>query len=402
MKRWYLASLLALACNPDGLGPNSDQTRGGSRKDRDHRVAIVCGPEEEDPPWYANSNVWTIAKASCRGCHQYVGKDNPAEVDLKTRYFEGPTGFDLGDFYSAIVLEKAPANRLLSQTERETFLAWMMTLGFQGYTVTVPLSQSWSMATQIGAASDGSQAAQAGKFFGFRVEDNKRTSNFKIATYSDRNGVSKKCIEFEENVAVDQDSFNLSQNPTNYIFIDGLAWNGRWRLMTASGYVVQSRWLFIGFHTREMKKGASPTQAREPRDYVRLQVDRDWVSWRGKKPPADATETYPWNGADPWLTANGEGLNDGVFLNDDEWYRVDVVIADTGDSLRYYATVKTVSGTLKAEVSGRRYDDRQAYGTMFFGSYSTNGTGKKDRFAEWTATVSDLVGEGSTQGLVCN
>lgn len=362
-----------------------------------------AAPPTTTTSWTFDSNAWTVAKASCIQCHQSA--PYPAGIEIHPISGGGQLvgSMSLNNIFDGVAYEKAPAHKRLLTPDKSYFLTWLADQGATWHNPSVPATLSWSMATQIGSASDGTSAAAPGKFFGFRVEDLARldSQTFIINTYTDRNGVSKKCIEFSETASVNPDSFPSSSNPTSYIFIDGLAWTGRMRTVEAHGYVVQSRWLFIGFTTMEMKKGASPNAAREQRDYVRLQIDRDWVSWRGKKIPADGVETYPWSGADPYLTAGSEGLNDGVFLNDDEYYRVDVSITDLGSTLKYYATVKTVGGTLKAEVAGTRSDTGSPHGSIFFGSYSTNtNTSKRDRFAEWEVTAT-LYGAGNESCRDC-
>jgi hypothetical protein len=345
--------------------------------------------------WTFNTTTKAAAILYCVQCHATTPAPAGYSMPWNGASITGPS---LQGIYDAIAYEPAPANRMLPAATKTAFLNWAVGQGATEYAVTVPEAAAWNMTNHIGGASNGSDAAAAGKFMGFRVEDLGRTSNFIVQTYTDRNNVTKKGIEFYEDVQVDQDSFSESNNPTNYIFVDGLDFNGRWKELTATGYVTQDRWSFIGFHTQEMKKGSSPFGAREQRTYVRLQVDRDWISWRGKEIPADETETYPWDGADPILTADSQGLNDSVFLNDDEWYRVDVSIADHGTYIRYYATVKTVGGTLKAEVAGTRPDDGTAFGSFFFGKYSTNNTGKKTRFAEWDFSVTGIQGGGTQVG----
>jgi len=392
MKRIVLAALLLAGCT-------GEQAVAPKKPKVDDRTATA---------WTFDANAWTVAKASCIQCHQ--ASPYPAGIEIHPISGGGQiVGSSLQAIFDGVAYEKAPAHKDLLTPDQSWFLTWAADQGANWHNPGVPSTLSWSMTTQIGSASNGSSAAAAGKFFGFRVEDLARldTNTFLINSYTDRNGVTKKGIEFAETASVNADSFSSSDNPTSYIFIDGLSWGGRMRTLEASGYVTQSRWIFIGFHTQEMKKGTSPTGSREKRDYIRLQIDRDWISWRGKKIPADNVETYPWSGSDPYLTAGSEGLNDGGFyLNDDEWLFVEVAITDLGSTLKYYATVKKRnSGTglftdLVAEVAGTRSDTGSPHGGMFFGGYSTNSSGKKDRFAEWVVEA-DLYGAGQESCRDC-
>ena len=383
MKKLFLGLLLILS------GCVKEETLTGIEKVR-HESLIAT-------TWTFDSAAWAVSKASCNACHNAA--PYPASYQIHPVTGGGEiTGASIQGIFDAVAYEMAPANKALVTYDKEKMMQWAEGQGATWSNPTVPSNLSWSMTTQIGSASNGTSAAAAGKFFGFRVEDNARldTSTFIINTYNDRNNLSLKCIEISETADTDPDSFSSSENPTSYVFVDGLAWNGRMREVEFSGYVCQSRWAFIGFHTREMKKGASPTASREPREYVRLQIDRDWISWRGKKIPADGVETYPWSGADPWLTATSDGLNDGGFyLNDDEWYWVEGAITDLGSTVEYYAEVWDIGGSgqgLLAQIGGTRTDNSNVYGGIFFGTYSTHSqTTKKDRFADWnvTATLKD-------------
>ena len=391
MKRIALFAALLLA------GCNVEPTKPAQKARLDHLATT----------WTFDSNAWTVAKASCIQCHQSASY--PAGVEIHPISGGGHLiggSLTLQQVFDGVAYEKAPAHKRLLTPDKSYFTSWLADQGANWHNPTVPSTLSWSMATQIGSSQDGTGAGSPGKFFGFRVEDLARldSQTFIINTFTDRNSVAKKCIEFSETATVNQDSFSSSSNPTSYIFIDGLAWTGRMREVEFSGYVMQARWLFIGFTTQEMKKGASPTASREQRDYVRLQIDRDWISWRGKKIPADGTETYPWSGADPYLTATSDGLNDSVFLNDDEWYYVEGTITDLGSTLEYYATVSDVYGSgqgVLATVGGTRSDTGQPHGSIFFGSYSTNtNTSKRDRFAEWTIEAT-LYGAGQESCKDC-
>jgi hypothetical protein len=291
-------------------------------------------------------------------------------------------------FFDGVADERAPLNRALSAADKDILLRWAASQGATWHTPIVPPSITWSMNTQIAGAAEGSDAAGPGRFFGFRVEDMARLdpSYFKIRSYTDRNGVTKKGIEFAEFASVNQDSFASSTNPTSYIFIDGLAFGTRIREFTIRGFCTQSRWLFLGVHTKEMTKGPSPYGSRTRREYIRAQIDRDWVSLRGKKIPADDFETYPWGGQDPFLTVvPGRALNAGTFLNDDEWLRFTFTGKDLGNTFRYELSLQRMNGSELAHVAGDRSDNSEVHGGVFFGGYGKNSsTSKRDRFAEVT------------------
>src|SRR5262249_13193340 len=151
----------------------------------------------------------------------------------------------------------------------------------------------------IAGAANGSDGQASGRFFGFAIEDLAR-SPLTIEDYTDNQGVTKRGVALQDFHSVNQDSFDLSTHPVNYIVPDGLAWNGRPIEMTFSGWVVQDRHMGLFFHSRELRKGASPSAAREKRTYVRLQIDQDYFAWRGKKSDyVDNIETFPWNTAPP-------------------------------------------------------------------------------------------------------
>ena len=158
------------------------------------------------------------------------------------------------------------------------------------------------------------------------------------------------------------------------------------------------------FHSHELRKGASPAQAREKRTYVRLQIDQDYFAWRGKKSDyVDNIETFPWNTAppDPWLVDEPgyqAGVN-GFFLSSSRWYWVEGSITLVSGRMRYHARLKTApAGAVIAEAGAERADIAEAYGSFGFFSYTQNSAGHKDRWADWTVDAPSLFGAGSPGG----
>jgi len=335
--------------------------------------------------WTFDAKTWKVAKNACHQCHHTAPYPAGFEIHANgTRVI----GSSIQTFFDGVALEKAPANRRLTVLEKDTVLRWAVSQGATWHTPIVPSVITWSMNAQIAGAAEGSDAAAPGRFFGFRVEDLARLdpATFKIKSYTDRNGVTKKGIEFAEFASIDQDSFVSSTNPVSYIFVDGLAYGTRIREFTIQGFCAHARWAFIGVHTKEMKKGPSPYGSRTQREYVRAQIDRDWVSVRGRKMPADGIETYPWGGPDPFLTApSGEHLNEGQYLNDDEWLKFTFTGRDLGSVFRYAFLLEKVDGTDVAYVVGDRTDGADVNGGFFLGGYGKNSSSsKRDRFAEVT------------------
>ena len=372
MKRWCLGALVAIA---------SVLACRGVQELVHEKVA----PPTSQVAWTFDPKAWSVAKNACHQCHHTAPYPATFEMHASGTRLVGPS---IQTFFDGIALEKAPANRRLSALEKDTLLRWAVSQGATWQTPVVPAAIKWSMDEQIAGAAEGSSAAAPGRFFGFRVEDLARLdpATFKIKSYTDRNGVTKKGVEFGEFTSINQDSFASSNNPVSYIFIDGLAYGTRMREFTIKGFCSHARWCFIGVHTKEMKKGPSPYDSRKQREYVRAQIDRDWVSVRGRKIPADGIETYPWGGPDPFLTAPaGEHLNEGQYQVDDEWLKFTFTGKDLGNTFRYAFLVEKVDGTDVAYVVGDRPDGTDVNGGFFLGGYGLNSSSsKRDRFAEVT------------------
>jgi len=372
MKRWSLGALVAIASILACRGV----------QDLVHEKVAVPATQST---WTLDPKAWAVAKNACHHCHHTAPYPAGYEIHANGTQLIGPS---IQAFFDGVALEKAPANRRLTALEKDTLLRWAVSQGATWHAPVVPGAIQWSMNEQIAAAAEGSDAAAPGRFFGFRVEDKARLdpATFKIKSYTDRNGVTKKGIEFAEFASIDQDSFASSTNPVSYIFVDGLAWGTRIREFTIRGFCAHARWAFIGVHTKEMKKGPSRYGSRTQREYIRAQIDRDWVSLRGKKIPADNIETYPWNGPDPFLTAPaGEHLNEGQYLNDDEWLKFTFTGRDLGSVFRYTFLLEKVDGTDVAYLVGDRTDSADVNGGFFLGGYGKNSSSsKRDRFAEVT------------------
>ena len=371
--------------------------RGLQEPESNNKVA----PPATQATWTFDAKSWLVVKDACHQCHHSAPYPAGVQIHANGRQLVGPS---IQALFDGVADERAPLNRGLSATDKDVLLRWAVSQGATWHTPVVPAAISWSMNAQIAGAAEGSDAAGPGKFFGFRVEDMARLdpAYFKIKSYTDRNGITKKGIEFAEFTSVNPDSFTSSTNPTSYIFIDGLAFGTRMREFTIRGFCTQSRWIFIGVHTGEMKKGPSPYGSRTQREYIRAQIDRDWVSLRGKKIPADNIETYPWGGQDPFLTAaSGQVLNDGGYLNDDEWLRFTFTGKDLGSTFRYDLLLQRVDGTEVAHVAGDRADSDGVHGGVFFGGYGKNSsTSKKDRFAEVTIDATCWGASKATDRLV--
>lgn len=361
------------------------------------RIAAKSQPRTVSNPVLSDA-VWSINLAECIHCHR--GAPYPAGIDLATRSSLLPAQVQL--VYDGVSREMAPAvGAPLARADYDSLLRWAVTNGATPYSVQIPATFSWSMNEQLAGAPLGSDATAPHRFFGFRVEDLARTGSLLVESKTDASGQTHVGIALFEQTPVDPDSFTSSTHPVNYIMSAGVPWSGRWKQMQFSGYVMVDRWAFVTFHTKLLQKGPSPRGSRERRDYVRLQIDRDFMSWRSKVPPADKTETYPWSGPDPLLTAApGYALDVSTgYLNQSKWYRVEGSIAQVGSFMRYVAHLKDpATGSTICSVGGERSDVDDAYGSVTFGKYSESGGSvsnpKKTRFAEWEFEVQELYGSG--------
>jgi hypothetical protein len=346
------------------------------------------------------SDLYAQVRSECVHCHSAA--PFPADIDLTTASSLLPSQVQM--LYDGVASESAPAaGAPLVRSTYTALLDWAVANGAQHRAVQVPATAAWTMAEQLAGAAVGSSAVAPGRFFGFRIEDLRRTSSLLVDRHTDAAGQTHTGIALVDQQSVDPDSFTSSTHPVNYVVIDGLEWNGRWRQLRFSGYMVIDRWAFIAFHIKLLEKGPSPNGSRRQRHYVRLQIDRDWMSWRSKVPPADGIETYPWSGADPSLTAApGWSLNAATgYLNQTKWYYVEGSITEVGGVMRYLATLRdAATGATICGVGADRQGAAEAYGSTAFGKYSESGSSssgpKKTRFADWTFQVDDLYGGGAT------
>lgn len=248
----------------------------------------------------------------------------------------------------------------------------------------------------------------------FTIEDLYRpTAWIENHTSASPQSLTKNCVTLQDFHTVSQDSFDNSNSPVDYIIPAGLAFNGRLKEFVAGGYLMHNKHMGVFFHSRLLKKGASPNNARDGRTYVRLQINSDYFAFRGKSAAVhDEVETYPWNTApaDPFLV-NQPGYHkgtranyshspvDSMFLNDDKYYYVELSAGIVSGKMRYHAKLYTDKpqngGTMISEIGAERSDPDEAYGGFGFFTYDTNSTGKKDRWAEWFVTASSMHGGGS-------
>lgn len=346
-----------------------------------------------------SNGMWTVVKAECIHCHDGRGNHAlPAGINLASK--TSITTAQVQAVYDAVLYEKAPAVRLIPQASRDTILAWCADRGADTSTVYIPSSFSWNESNQIGSDANGTNLEGDGEFFAYAVEDYGRPDSLIVKTLGGIKGMG-----FFNQTTCNQDSFSSSTHRVTYIVPDGLAWNGRMTTGTVKGWVRQNRWMGFFVHAQQLKKGASPYNARQPRTYVRVQIDRDHFSLRSKVEPSDGTETHPWSGADPLLTASsGYALDDTIFILDSTQYWVKLAITLESGNMVYHAWLydddhdANSNATLLAQVKGYRADDENAYGSFGFFNYSENSNGKYDWWGAFELYASGVKGSGTPQG----
>ena len=344
-----------------------------------------------------SNKVWDIRKAVCVDCHVHTYNGAyTAGINMLTK--SSLTSGQVQTVYDAIAYEKAPAGYLMAQADRDSVRRWAWQNGATAYDLYVPSTLSWSQATQMSGASNGSDGQAAGRFYGFSIEDLHRPDLW-IENYTDRDDVTKTCLTLQDFHSVDQDSFSSSTHPVNYIVPDGVAYNGRVKAFTWSGYVTQDRHMGVFFHSRLLKKGASPSNARDKRTYVRLAIDQDYFAFQQKMESSpNGAETWPASGAGNLTAESGyKTYNDSLFLYNDKFYWVEVSAAVVSNKMRYHARLYTTpSGTLLASIGAERSDPNDAYGGFGFWTYTQNGTNKKDRWSGWdNLSATSMFGSGS-------
>lgn len=349
-----------------------------------------------------SNGMWNVVKAECKHCHDGRGNHAyPADIDLSSK--TSLTLAQVQETADAVRDERAPAFRKIAAADIDTILAWCQDRGADTTAVYVPSAWSWNQTNQIGSDANGTNLEGPGEFFAFAVEDYGRPDSLVVKTVDGIKG-----MKFFNLTPANDDSMDTGTAPTHrvtYIIPDGIAWNGRMTTGTVKGWVRQNRWMGFVVHGQMLKKGGSPYAAREPRTYVRVQVDRDWLSLRSKVDPADNTETYPWSGADPLLTASsGYSLNDGHFLLDSQNYWVKLTITLESGNMVYHAQLydddhdANSEAILISEVKGYRTDDENAYGSFCFFNYSENSSTKYDWWGGFEVYASGVKGSGTRVG----
>ena len=309
--------------------------------------------------WSMPDPVWSVVQQQCAWCH--TPQHPLAGIDFSQRYL---TTAQVQLFGQGVQLEMAPLIALLSATDKRTLLDWAQQVAGTLPPVPIPQTFHWELAPLLAPLADG--AAVPG--FAFVVEDGYiDTTGWKVATYTDKYGISFKSVSLNQTHSIDRSIFPPSSNPASYFFFKGIPWHGRFYDSRLEGDVRVNRWISVGMETNLLH----PT-GRSNRGYIRLQFDRDSMCMRSTP---TGYETWPWGGSgsspgtDGRLTGN---LNaSGFYQSASEWLHFVFTSQSVTGGVNWTAVItRRGTGATVASLQGFEAQASPLTGTFFLHAYA--------------------------------
>jgi hypothetical protein len=303
--------------------------------------------------------VWAVVQQRCTWCH--TAQHPTGGFDFSHREQSHATVRAIG---TGVQLEMAPLVGRLAAAEKSILLDWVQGTTGPLAPVVVPARLHWELNTALAGVPDGTTAPG----FGFVIEDGWiDPAAWKVATYTDRFGITARGIALNQTHSVDQSAFPSSRNPSSYFFFKGIPWHGRLHDMRLEGDIRVDRWMSVGMQAMRCEP-----PGRSNRDYVRLQFDRDAISLRSAP---TVNETWPWGGsaASPGADAKLTGtLNaSGFYQRNDEWLHFVLTAARVSGGVRWTAVVtRRGTGALVASLSAMQATSMPLEGSFFLHAYA--------------------------------
>jgi len=311
------------------------------------------------------NDVWAVVQQRCTWCHTPQHPTGGFDFTNRTQSQAVVRAIGYG-----VQSEMAPVLGRLTAADKSVLLDWVQRTTGPLPPVVVPARIHWEMTQAIAGFADGTTPPG----FGFVVEDGWiDASVWKVASYTDRYGITGRGVALDQTHSVDQSIFPLSRNPSSYFFFKGIPWHGRMHDMRLEGDIRVDRWMSVGMQTAHCE----PT-GRANREYVRLQFDRDAISLRSApKGPAFA-ETWPWGGsgsspgADPQLTGTLDAT--GFYQRNDEWLHFVLTATRVAGGVRWTALVtRRGTGAVVASLNAMQASSTPLAGSFFLHAYAVGG-----------------------------
>jgi len=327
--------------------------------------------------------VWTVMQRNCAWCHTPA---HPlAGIDLSQRTQTLGQVLQIG---RGVQVEAAPLIARLADPDKRAILSWVQQVAGPLPAVRIPTSVHWELAPLLAGLRDGAPVPG----FGFVVEDGFiDTVGWKVATYTDRFGITFRSVSLDQTHGVDAAIFHQSHNPSTYFVFKNIPWHGRFHDARLEGDVRVDRWISVGMQA----EGIEPT-GRSHRRYVRLQFDRDSICLRSAP---TSLETWPWGvsgaAAGPDGRLQGKLNASGFYQSSSEWLHFVLTARRIAGGVKWNALV-TRRGTGATVASLQAFEAQAAprSGTFFLHAYAV---GKK---RNWANLVYDACIDGAGAGGV--